>query len=171
MDWLPNIDGCNYFVSKILPIIRRRKPDCSFAIVGRSPGKEILDLAQADRNIVVSGTVPDILPYLWGSEIAIVPLRIGGGTRLKIYEAMAAKIPVVSTTVGAEGLPVAHGKNILLADAPEDFAQRCIELLESKTLAEELAGNAWNMVASEYSWEKAARIFEEILKEKAPQVS
>lgn len=170
MDWLPNIDGCTYFVTKILPIIRQSKPDCKVAIVGRSPGKDILEMGQRDANIVVSGTVPDIRPYLWGSAIAIVPLRVGGGTRLKIYEAMAAKLPVISTTVGAEGLPVVHGKNILLADTPEDFAQQCINLLDSPDLRCQLAENAWNMVSSEYSWERAARIFEEILQKQAPQV-
>lgn len=171
MDWLPNIDGCTYFVNEILPLIRKSKPDCKLAIVGRSPGKDILTMAQRDPNILVSGTVPDIRPHLWGSTISIVPLRIGGGTRLKIYEAMAAKIPVVSSTVGAEGLPVKHGRNIFLADTPEDFANRSIELLDSAALRGEMASAAWNMVASDFSWERAARIFEEILRKYGPPLS
>jgi glycosyltransferase involved in cell wall biosynthesis len=128
-------------------------------------------MARRDPKIQVSGTVPDIRPYFWDSSVSIVPLRIGGGTRLKIYEAMAAKIPMVSTTIGAEGLPVLHGKNIFLADTPESFARHTLELLDSATLRSDMAANAWNMVSAEYSWEHAARVFEEIMKKEAPQLS
>jgi glycosyltransferase involved in cell wall biosynthesis len=171
MDWLPNIDGCTYFVNEILPIIRKAKPECTVAIVGRSPGQSILEMAQRDGKILVSGTVPDIRPYLWGSSVAIVPLRIGGGTRLKIYEAMAAKTPVVSTTIGAEGLPVQHGRNIFLSDTPEEFARRSIELLGSAPLRKDMATLSWQMVSSEYSWEHSARVFEQILENEAPQLT
>ena len=171
MDWLPNIDGCTYFVNEILPIIRKSKPECTLAIVGRSPGAGILEMAQRDAKIQVSGTVPDIRPYFWGSSVSIVPLRIGGGTRLKIYEAMAAKIPVFSTTLCAEGLPVLSGKNLFLADTPEEFARRSIELLDSASLRKDMAAAAWSMVSSEYSWEHAARVFEQILENKAPQLA
>ena len=170
MDWLPNIDGCNYFVNEILPIIRQRKPDCSVAIVGRSPGSGILEMAKKDPRIIVSGTVPDIKPYFWGSAVSIVPLRIGGGTRLKIYEAMAAKAPIVSTTVGAEGLPVVNGKNIFLADTPDAFAESCLRLLASEPLRQEVSGAAWQMVSSEFSWESAARIFAGLLEKEAPSL-
>jgi len=171
MDWLPNIDGCTYFVNEILPLIRRSKPECTLAIVGRSPGKSILDMAERDSKILVSGTVPDIRPYFWGSSVSVVPLRIGGGTRLKIYEAMAARIPIVSTTIGAEGLPVTHGDNIFLADTPEQFARHTLELLDSVARREQTAAKAWNMVSSEYSWEHATRIFDGIMKQEAPQLS
>src|SRR5665213_4577915 len=119
MDWRPNIDGLNWFVGSVLPLIRARRPDCSLAMVGRSPTSEILRLAGTDVRIHVTGTVDDVRPHLWESAVSIVPLRIGGGTRLKIYEAMAAKIPVVSTSVGAEGLDVRDGDNIAIADSPE----------------------------------------------------
>lgn len=170
MDWLPNIDGCTYFINEILPLIRRSRPDCTVAIVGRSPGKNILEFAERDPKILVSGTVPDIRPYFWGSSLSIVPLRIGGGTRLKIYEAMAARIPIVSTTVGAEGLPVVQGKNIFLADTPEDFACRTLQLLDNRDLGNRMAADAWDMVSSQYSWEHASRVFEEILRKEAPQL-
>ena len=92
-----------------------------------------------------------------------MPLRIGGGTRLKIYEAMAAHVPVVSTTIGAEGLPVNSGQDIFLADSPDDFAARCLQLLDNAALREQIAGAAWSLVSARFSWEHAARCFEQIL--------
>jgi glycosyltransferase involved in cell wall biosynthesis len=171
MDWLPNIDGCNYFVREILPLIRQKRPKCTFAIVGRSPGSGILEMARADPGILVSGTVPDIRPYFWGSSVSVVPLRIGGGTRLKIYEAMAAKAPIVSTSIGAEGLPVIHGRNLYLADTPETFAQHCLELLDSVPARRQIAQTAYEMVSARFSWENAARVFEAILRDETPALS
>jgi len=98
MDWLPNSDGVNYFVREILPLIWQLKPD----------------FAQQESRIHVTGTVPDVSPWLWGASASIVPLRIGCGTRLKIYEAMAAGTATVSTSIGAEGLDVSHPANIRL---------------------------------------------------------
>jgi glycosyltransferase involved in cell wall biosynthesis len=167
MDWLPNVDGILYFVREILPLIRRRRPDCSLAIVGRTPPPKITDLAERDPRIRVTGTVPDIRPYLWESAISIVPLRIGGGTRLKIYEAMAAKIPVVSTTVGAEGLTIHPPDDIRIADSPQDFADRCLELVADASERCRIAAAAWEMVNADFSWEQVARCFERIL-ESAP---
>jgi len=171
MDWLPNIDGCNYFIREILPIIRQKRPETTVAIVGRSPGSGILEMARSDSKLFVSGTVPDIRPYLWESAVSIVPLRIGGGTRLKIFEAMAARVPIVSTTIGAEGLPVEHGRNVYLGDSPETFAQHCLELLDSETARKQMAQNAYEMVSSRFSWEHAARVFEGILDKDAPRLS
>ena len=113
MDWRPNDDGVGWFAREILPILRKQRPDCKVAIVGRNPSPEMNALG--DKNFRVTGTVPDVRPYLWGSKISIVPLRIGGGTRLKIYESMAAKTAVVSTTVGAEGLAYRDGADIAIA--------------------------------------------------------
>ena len=123
MDWLPNIDGVKWFTAEILPLIRARRPACTVAIVGRKPGSDIVSLSGG--GIQVTGTVPDVRPHLWGASVSIVPLRIGGGTRLNIYESMAAGTPVVSTTVGAEGLDVSSPENILLADTPQTFADAC----------------------------------------------
>lgn len=163
MDWLPNVDGILYFVREILPLIRRRRPDCSLAIVGRTPPPEITELAARDPRIRVTGTVPDIRPYLWSSAVSIVPLRIGGGTRLKIYEAMAARIPVVSTSIGAEGLTVHPPDDIRMADRPQDFADGCLELLSNDEERRRVATTAWEMVCANFSWERVSRCFEEIL--------
>jgi glycosyltransferase involved in cell wall biosynthesis len=163
MDWMPNIDGVQWFVNEVLPLIRRRRPDCSVAIVGRRPGAEIRRLADKDNRIEVTGTVADVRPYLWSARVSIVPLRIGGGTRLKIYEAMAARIPIVSTMVGAEGLDVRPGENILIADSPQEFADRCLLLLDDTETRERMAEAAWEMVESCYSWEVVSRKFEQLL--------
>jgi glycosyltransferase involved in cell wall biosynthesis len=163
MDWLPNVDGILYFTNEILPLIHRRRPDCTLAIVGRMPPPKITELAQLDGRIRVTGTVADIRPYLWGASIAIVPLRIGGGTRLKIYEAMAARIPVVSTTIGAEGLTIHPPDDIRVGDTPQDFADRTLELLADPISRTRVAGTAWEMVRVHFSWEQVSRCFEKIL--------
>ena len=163
MDWLPNIDGIRWFAEEVLPLIRQQKPDCTLAVVGRRPTPEVEELASRFTGVKVTGTVPDIRPYLWGSAVAIVPLRIGGGTRLKIYESMAAGVPVLSTTVGAEGLDCRDGRDIMLADSPEDFARRAVELLNDAGRRREIADAALDRVITSFSWNAATRRFEEIL--------
>ena len=135
-------------------------------IAGRQPGPEILALAQHDSRITVTGTVPDIRPYLWGSQVSIVPLRIGGGPRLKIYESMAAGRPVVSTSVGAEGLDYKDGVNLHIADTAPAFASRCLELLEDPTRRDQMSQAAIEQ-ARRFSWESITLQFEDILR-KAP---
>ena len=163
MDWLPNVDGIVNFVREVLPLIRRKRPETTLAVVGRTPPPKLLQLAVEDPKIQVTGTVPDIRPYLWGSAVSIVPLRIGGGTRLKIYEAMAAKIPVVSTTIGAEGLTVNPPQDIRIADAPQEFADQCLELLSCPETRTRIATSAWEMVNANFSWEHISRCFEQIM--------
>ena len=121
-------------------------------------------MAAADPKIKVTGTVPDVRPYIWSSKLCIVPLRIGGGTRLKIYEAMAAGCPVVSTTVGAEGLSVSHPEEIRLADTPEQFACECIRLLQSEEERRKLAEAAYRVVRERFSWDIMAAEFETMLR-------
>jgi glycosyltransferase involved in cell wall biosynthesis len=170
MDWRPNVDGVLYFVREVLPLIRKARPGATVAIVGRTPPPEIKQLAAGDPLIQVTGTVPDIRPYLWNSAVSIVPLRIGGGTRLKIYEAMAARIPVVSTTIGAEGLVVNPPRDIRIADSPRDFAAQCLELADSPQKRCQVAQNAWQMVNDHFSWEQVARCFEQIM-QSGPRMS
>ncbi|MBV9502243.1 MAG: glycosyltransferase [Acidobacteriaceae bacterium] len=162
MDWMPNIDGMRWFLDEIFPMIRRRRPDTKLAIVGRNPPASLM-AATHHPLVTVTGTVPDVRPYLWGSAISIVPLRVGGGTRLKIFEAMAAGTPVVSTTVGAEGLPVRHGDNIRLADTSADFAAECLNLLENEPVRQTTAANGLELIRARFSWEEATRRFEETL--------
>jgi len=163
MDWMANIDGVEYFVREVLPLIRRRKPDCTLAVVGRTPPPGILKLALAVPGITVTGTVPDIRPYLWGAAVSIVPLRVGSGTRLKIYESMAAKVPAVSTSVGAEGLAIDPPRNIRIADTPESFAAECLALLADPVERTRVAQAACEMVSARFSWSRIADEFEQIL--------
>ncbi|MFL6415561.1 MAG: glycosyltransferase [Bryobacteraceae bacterium] len=162
MDWMPNIDGMRWFLSEVFPLIQAKRPGCTVAIVGRTPPPSILEAAKTP-GITVTGTVPDVRPYLWQSTVSIVPLRIGGGTRLKIFEAMAAGAPVVSTTIGAEGLPVQDGATIRIGDTAGTFAQHCLELLEKAAVRQSLAEKAKRLVLENFSWEQVTRKFERAL--------
>ena len=161
MDWMPNIDGVVWFADEVLPKIRARRPETSVAVVGRSPGAAIQALGRDLPNFTVTGTVPDVRPYLWGSKVSIVPLRIGGGTRLKIYESMAAGVAVVSTTIGAEGLEIEHPANIRLADTAESFAEQCLDLLDQEETRRRVAEAGLELVRSRFSWDKVVDRFEE----------
>ena len=163
MDWMPNIDGAVWFAAEVLPLLRRSHPECSVALVGRSPSATVTALAAKDPRICVTGTVPDVRPWLHEAKISIVPLRVGGGTRLKIYEAMAAGVPVVSTTIGAEGLDVVDGKTIRLADSAAAFADACADMLDSASARQCMAAAARTMVAERYSWEAVTDVFERYL--------
>lgn len=163
MDWMANIEGIVWFVREILPLIRRKKPDCSLAIVGRRPTAAVQKLAAEDARIHVTGTVDDVRPWLWGSHVSIVPLRVGGGTRLKIFEAQAARVPVVSTTIGAEGLDLEDGRHLLIADGPEAFAERCVTLLENASERQRLSNAAWDFISERFSWETVSQAFERCL--------
>jgi len=163
MDWLPNIDAVTHFLSEVLPLIRTKLPSATFTIAGRSPDASVLKAVEGLAGVSVTGKVDDMRPYLWGAKISIVPIRIGGGTRLKIYECMAAGIPVVSTTVGAEGLRYRDGEDIVLADDPGGFAAACVRLLSDDALRGTIAQNALTRAQSEFSWEAVSREFEAIL--------
>jgi glycosyltransferase involved in cell wall biosynthesis len=162
MDWMPNIDGMRWFLDEVFPIIRAARPNCTLAIVGRNPPPALL-AAASDALITVTGTVPDVRPYLWDSALSIVPLRVGGGTRLKIFESMAAGTPVVSTTIGAEGLPLRHGETIRIADSASGFAAECLALLDDRAAREKLAQDGLDLIRAKFSWEQVTRSFENAL--------
>jgi glycosyltransferase involved in cell wall biosynthesis len=162
MDWMPNVDGVLWFMREVWPRIAAARPGTTLAIVGRQPPPEILALA-ADPSVRVTGTVPDVRPWLWQSRLSIVPLRIGGGTRLKIYEAMAARAPVVSTAIGAEGLAGEAGREILIADEPEAFAAACLRLLDGKEGRDGIAEAAGRMVDGRFRWGHVAQDFARLL--------
>jgi sugar transferase (PEP-CTERM/EpsH1 system associated) len=163
MDWMPNEDGILFFVDEILPRIRREIPAAEFWVVGRSPTARVKKLAARDTKIRITGTVDDIRPYMDEAAVYVVPLRIGGGTRIKIFEAMAEGKAVVSTTIGAEGLPVTAEQNIIIADQPEDFAARTVALMRDKERAGELGRAARRLVEENYSWATVARQFAAVL--------
>ncbi|PNY35328.1 hypothetical protein C2E31_17520 [Rhodopirellula baltica] len=161
MDWLPNIDGMTWFVSEVFPKLRKRAPNVTLQIVGRNPTDAVQKLAATD-GVEVTGSVDDTRPYLASSTAVIVPLRIGGGTRLKIPEAMSMKKPIISTTIGAEGLPVAHDEHLLIADRAESFVDQTVRLFDDPSLAHRLAESAYDLVQERFSSEAVARQFEAI---------
>jgi glycosyltransferase involved in cell wall biosynthesis len=167
MDWHPNEDAVIYFGESILPKIRAHVPDVSFAIVGRNPTQKLCDAA-ARLGMIVTGTVDDVRPYLDEAAVYVVPLRAGSGTRMKIFEALGMAKPVVSTTVGAEGLALTDQKEFITADNPEDFAAAVVHLLHDEARRTELGQAGRTLVVERYSWPQVAREFEALCERVAP---
>ena len=166
MDWEPNIDAMEYFCSEIWPAVLSEVPQARLRIVGRNPNRRVQKLASS--TVEVTGRVPSVLDHFHQAAVVIVPLRIGGGTRLKIYEAMAAGKAVVSTTVGAEGLDVHHGQDIVLADTAASFSRSIVDLLRDQEQRRKYE-RAAAALASQYDWsaigEKFARVLESVVGE------
>lgn len=154
MDYFPNADGAVFFANQIWPAVRKRLGNVELVIVGANPGPAVKALQELP-GITVTGTVPDVRPYYHDALAAIVPLRTGGGTRLKILEAMAAGVPVVSTPLGAEGLDVTDGTDALIVDAgdPEGWVERLAGLAESPARRQELIRAGLHVVETRYDWE------------------
>jgi sugar transferase (PEP-CTERM/EpsH1 system associated) len=163
MDWLPNEDAIIFFIKEILPLIRKEVPDVSLTVVGRKPSQRLNQLAVCEANVKLTGWVEDIRPFLATGAACVVPLRIGGGTRLKIFEAMSMGKAVVSTTVGAEGLPVRKGEHLLIADQPAAFANVTVALLRDPVRRQELGAAARKLVEERYSWAQVAKEFAQVL--------
>jgi sugar transferase (PEP-CTERM/EpsH1 system associated) len=161
MDWMPNEDGMTFFVEEVLPLVERAVPDVTLMIVGRNPTARVKALAEGRPGITVTGTVPDVRPFLESAAAVVVPLRIGGGTRIKIYEAMGMERAVVSTTIGAEGLDVVDGAHILLADTAATFADAVIALLRSPERATAIGHSAAEHVRTHFGWASVAEQFAE----------
>ena len=159
MDWLPNEDAIRYFTEQIMPRIKQSVPGVTLTVVGRDPYPGLVELSKRDPSVIVTGRVDDVRPYMEEAAVYVVPLRIGGGTRLKIYEAMAMEKPIVSTSIGAEGLPVTNGTEILLADTPESFADDVVKLLKDRTLADDIGQRAAARVRKEFGWDTVAADF------------
>ena len=162
MDWMPNEDAIRFFIKEILPLVQREVPDATLTVVGRNPSTVLLNIARDHDGIVVAGRVNDVRPFMEEAACFIVPIRIGGGTRVKIYEAMAMEKPVVSTTVGAEGLPVTDGVDVLLADDPKEFAAAVVKLLRDENLARAIGARAAANVRARFGWERVAMRFSEL---------
>ena len=159
MDWLPNEDGMIYFADDILPRIRAAIPGATLSIVGRAPTPAVQRLAER-TGIQVTGRVDDVRPHVAAGTVYVVPLRIGGGTRLKIFEAMSMGKAVVSTSVGAEGLPVTNGRDIVLADDPQSFADAVVHLIRDRGARAGVEAAARRLVVDRYDWSVVAHDFE-----------
>ena len=159
MDWLPNDDAIRYFMREIMPLIKQKVPDATLTVVGRNPAPALVELGKTDPSLVITGRVEDVRPYMDNAAAYIVPLRIGGGTRLKIYEAMAMEKAVVSTTVGAEGLPLTNGVELLLADEPVAFGDAVVRVLTGSSYAVELGQRAASIVRKNFGWRQVTESF------------
>jgi glycosyltransferase involved in cell wall biosynthesis len=166
MDWYPNEDAIIHFMEAILPRLRRRIPGLTIAVVGRNPSERLKALGAA-KGVQITGTVDDVRPYVAEAAVYVVPLRIGGGTRLKIFEALAMGKAVVSTSVGAEGLPMTPGQHFLQADSPEDFAKAVLALLEDVPRRRAIGEAGRRLVEARYSWAQVGREFERLCEEVA----
>jgi sugar transferase (PEP-CTERM/EpsH1 system associated) len=151
MDFRPNIDAALWFCHQVLPLIKTQVPDVHFYIVGQKPPQRLMALAE-DPAVTLTGHVEDVRPYIAGAGIYVVPLRIGGGTRLKIMEAMALGQAIVSTSLGCEGYPVTPGRELVVADTPQDFARCVVELLGDALRREELGRAGRRFVEERYDW-------------------
>ncbi len=151
MDYFPNIDAALFFARKCWPLIQQHIPDATWQIVGKNPPAEIKALAQSP-GITVTGTVPEVYPFLAVSSVVIAPLQVGSGTRLKILEALAMNRAVVSTSIGCEGLAVEDGKHLIVADQPEQFALAVIKLLNNQAMRIALGIAGRVLVETRYSW-------------------
>jgi len=159
MDWYPNEDAILYFIDGILPSIRREVPRVALTVVGRNPSSRLRAAAEA-AGVRVTGTVEDVRPWVAEATVYVVPLRVGGGTRLKIFEGLAMSKAVVSTTVGAEGLPLVDGTHFVRADAPAAFADAVVSLLRDPFRRKALGMAGRRLVEERYSWTRVAREFE-----------
>jgi sugar transferase (PEP-CTERM/EpsH1 system associated) len=159
MDWLPNEDAVLFFSEEILPRITARVPGATFAVVGRRPSRRLLRRLGTRPEISITGRVDDVRPHLARAAAYVIPLRIGGGTRIKAYEAMAMAKSVVSTSIGVEGLPVRDGEHLVLAERPEDFADAVIGLLQEPERRQRLGEAARRFVDGSFTWPSAAQAF------------
>lgn len=163
MDWMPNIECVEYFANDIFSLIQDKHPNARFRIIGRDPAPSVRGLAEGNDAIEVTGTVDDVRPHLDACEVLVVPLRSGGGTRIKIFEAMAQGVPVVSTTIGAEGLPVKDGETILIADDSFVLARAVSRILQSQDLGNHLSSEARNKLVEHHNWKIVTEKFIDIL--------
>lgn len=160
MDAFSNQDAAVYFMKQILPLIQKIRPEAEFMIVGKNPPQSLTSFAGKCRNVTLTGTVDDVRPFIASAAINIVPLRVGGGTRLKILESMAMGKAVVSTSIGCEGLDLEAGKHLLIADEPDDFADKVLMLMADSKLRNAIAKAACDHVRQRYDWKPIAAIMD-----------
>jgi glycosyltransferase involved in cell wall biosynthesis len=167
-----NFDAMDFFLRQVFPSVKAKCPGVTLRITGRTDGVSV-DRLPLSEGVTLTGYLDDVRPCVARSWACVVPLHVGGGTRLKILEAMALGTPVVSTSKGAEGLEVTHGEDILIADTPTEFADALLRLLDDRALRARLATNGRKLVESQYGWEgigeKLDQLLREVVKEKGAE--
>jgi len=150
----PNADGIRWFLKDVFPLVRKGVPDATLTIIGKNPPQDFVEQAEENPGIIkVTGYVDDLVPYLEESALMVVPVRAGGGMRVRILEAFAYAMPVVTTTVGLEGIQGTPDHDVIVADTPADFADRTIELLQNPSLQEKLSTNGRELAIKKYDWQ------------------
>jgi len=169
MNWYPNVDAVRTFYREAFEKLKKQYPDIKFYIVGKNP-RLVIEELQKKEGIIVTGEVPDVRPFISNSDICIVPLRIGGGTRLKILEYFAMEKPIISTSIGAEGIDVINEKHLIIEDDISKFPERIAELLNNPEYAQFIAKNGRKLVEEKYSWEqygkKLSQLYMELVDDK-----
>jgi polysaccharide biosynthesis protein PslH len=159
----PNADGIRWFMNEVFPLIRRENPAVTLTVIGKNPPADFLQAAhQHPGRIQVTGYVPDLTPYMEKAALMVVAVRAGGGMRVRILEAFARAMPVITTTIGLEGIDARPGEDVLVADTAESFAQATISLLEDKVLQAKLAGNGRRLAETRYDWQVVLGKMDEI---------
>lgn len=152
MGWYPNRDAMLWFADEIWPLIKKEYPDIKITVIGRKPPDKLIKLSKDDSNFIVTGYVDDVRPYFEEALIYVCPIRDGGGTRLKILDALSMGKPIVATTIAVEGIKVIPNKHVLIADAPEQFVAQIVKLIEDKDLREMLSVEGRKLVEENYDW-------------------
>jgi len=162
MYWPPNVDGILWFIKEVYPLIRSRRPDVIFDVVGARPPEEVRALGGPGTGVNVTGYVEDTEPYMRQAGVMVVPLRAGGGMRVKILNSMSQAMPIVSTTIGCEGIEVINGCHLFVADSPQEFAKATLQLLEDRALAHQMGQNGRQLVLSRYDYRSACTVYEDV---------
>jgi glycosyltransferase involved in cell wall biosynthesis len=162
MYWPPNIDGILWFIREVYARIRAERPEVTFDVVGARPPQEIVSLGGPGTGINVTGYVPDPTPYLQQAGVMVVPLRAGGGMRVKILNALAQGMPIVSTTLGCEGIDVHNGQHLLIADTPDEFARATLWMLRDPQMADALGQHGRELIQAKYDYRVACRPLDDV---------
>jgi glycosyltransferase involved in cell wall biosynthesis len=163
MSWAANVDGIHFLLDEVFPLLVRARPNLRAVIIGRNPPAALSDkIRERGLNVTLTGFVDDIRPYVAEANVYVIPLFVGSGTRIKAFEAMAMGRPVVSTTLGVEGLDVVDGETFVRADDAEAFARAILALLDDAPLRARIACAARRLMEDRFSWSRVARQFETI---------
>jgi glycosyltransferase involved in cell wall biosynthesis len=164
LHWPPNAEGLLWLVREVWPLVQQQRPDACLTVIGKDPPAELLNpqLKAQFPGLEVTGYVDDPLPYLQDTAVSVVPLHAGGGMRVKILEAWGWALPIVSTTIGAEGLAYRHEDNLLIADSAPAFAQAILRLLTDPDTAQRIARSGRQTVEDRYDWHKIYRTWNQV---------
>jgi glycosyltransferase involved in cell wall biosynthesis len=168
MFWPPNVEGAHWFAQQVFPRVLAQVPEARFVVIGKDPPQGVRDLPSQIHNVQVTGYVPDPVAYLAETAVFVVPLRAAGGMRVKIVDAWCWGLPIVSTSIGAEGIAVQDGENILIADAPDAFAQAVVRVLKDPALGERLRENGRRWAEERYNWRRIYAQWDDVYGRLAP---